>query len=243
MRSASIAWCAASSSARRHAGAARRGRSCGKTSASHRRRRREIEAGLPAAEQLEIDLGQEPAIDLGAVLVADRQVDREAAAQRVEAGRRAREAAARQRRACRQRGRRAAGRPSRASSALRKARSNSALWMTSRSPPIKASSSSAIAANGGWLGEELGGDAVHRERFLRHVALGIDVAVEFAPGRDVVHQLDAGDLDDAMPVIRVEPGGFGVEHDLAHHRLLATGSPRYRRRRTQARRLRRGPFP
>ena len=57
---------------------------------------------------------------------------------------------------------------------------------------------------------------MHRERLRRHVALGIDVAVEFAPGRDVVHQLDAGDLDDAMAVIRVEPGGFGIDHDLAH---------------------------
>src|SRR5204863_938824 len=50
-------------------------------------------------------------------------------------------------------------------------------------------------------------------------AVRIDIAVEFPPGRDVVHQLDAGDLNDAMPLIRVEPGRFGVYDDLAHLRL------------------------
>ena len=68
-------------------------------------------------------------------------------------------------------------------------------------------------------GEEFRSDPVDRERILRHVALGIDIAVKFSPGRDVVHQLDAGNLDDAMTLRRVEPRGLGVQHDLAHHRL------------------------
>src|SRR5207245_7427254 len=55
-----------------------------------------IEPGLSAAQQLDIDLGQETAIDIGAVLLADREIDRKTAAQRIEAGRRAREAAARE---------------------------------------------------------------------------------------------------------------------------------------------------
>ena len=50
-------------------------------------------------------------------------------------------------------------------------------------------------------------------------ALGIDVAVEHTAGRHVVHQLDAGDLDDAMAVVGIEAGGLGVEHDLAHARF------------------------
>ena len=45
--------------------------------------------------------------------------------------------------------------------------------------------------------------------------------MKIAPGRDVVEQLDAGDLDDAMAGCRIEPGGFGVDHDLAHY----TASP------------------
>ena len=76
------------------------------------------------------------------------------------------------------------------------------------------------------LGKELGGEPVHGKRLLRHVALGIDVAVEFAPGRDVVHQLDAGDLDDAVPVCRVEPGRLGVDHDLAHRLPSSAPVPR-----------------
>ena len=46
-------------------------------------------------------------------------------------------------------GQASADRPRRASSALMKARSNSALWMTSRSPATNVASSSAMSANGG----------------------------------------------------------------------------------------------
>ena len=49
------------------------------------------------------------------------------------------------------------------------------------------------------------------------IPVGIDVAVEAAPGRDVVLDLDAGDFDDQMARFLVESGGFGVEADLAGH--------------------------
>src|SRR6185437_60833 len=69
----------------------------------------------------------------------------------------------------------------------------------------------------GWmLREELGGDAVHLFGFRRDIALRIDVAMEGATGRQVIEQLDAGDLDDTMSLGRLQPGGFGVEDDLAH---------------------------
>src|SRR3984957_1924554 len=55
----------------------------------------EFEAGLPAADQFEIDLGGELAVELGAVLLASREVDVVAPAQRVEAGRRSWKALAR----------------------------------------------------------------------------------------------------------------------------------------------------
>src|SRR6185437_10928972 len=45
----------------------------------------EIEAGLAAADQLEIDRGEQLAIELGAVLGALAEIDAEAAAQRIEA--------------------------------------------------------------------------------------------------------------------------------------------------------------
>ena len=40
--------------------------------------------------------------------------------------------------------------------------------------------------------------------------------MKLAPGRDVVDEFDAGDLDYAVTLARVEAGGFGIEHDFAH---------------------------
>src|SRR4029077_8613824 len=53
----------------------------------------------------------------------------------------------------------------------------------------------------------------------RDIALRVDIAVQPAAGRHVVDQLKRGDLDDPMSVLRVEPGGFGVDHTLAHDLL------------------------
>jgi hypothetical protein len=54
-----------------------------------------------------------------------------------------------------------------------------------------------------------------RESLFGHVAFGIDVAVKFAAGRDMVDKLDAGNLDDAMAFGWIQTGRFGVEHDFA----------------------------
>src|SRR5204862_1532332 len=65
-------------------------------------------------------------------------------------------------------------------------------------------------------GEKLVLDAVHLERAAIDFALGVDVAVE-AVGRDTpVHELDAAELDDAMPCCGLEPSSFRVENDLTH---------------------------
>src|SRR6185312_10831396 len=56
----------------------------------------EIEAGLAAADQLEIDRGKQLAIELGAVLGALAEIDAEAAAERIQAELRAGKAALRQ---------------------------------------------------------------------------------------------------------------------------------------------------
>ncbi len=63
--------------------------------------------------------------------------------------------------------------------------------------------------------QKLCGDAMDRESLFGHVALGIDVTVKFSAGRDVMDELDAGDLDDAMAFARIQTGRFGVEHDFA----------------------------
>jgi hypothetical protein len=44
-------------------------------------------------------------------------------------------------------------------------------------------------------GEELAREAMHREGFRRHIALGVDVAVKCLPRRHAVEDLDAADLD------------------------------------------------
>ncbi len=51
---------------------------------------------------------------------------------------------------------------------------------------------------------------------------GLDIAVEEPAGRRMIDQLHARrSLDDAMPRNRIEPGGLGVEDDLAHGRHFA----------------------
>ena len=95
--------------------------------------------------------------------------------------------------------------------------SKAALWATRWASPMKSRKPSATSAKRGLSRRNSVGQAVHRDRALRHVALGIDVDVEGAAGRQVVHQLDAADLDQPVAAQRVEPGRLGVEDDLAHH--------------------------
>ena len=59
-------------------------------------------------------------------------------------------------------------------------------------------------------------EAMHLHGIDRVRPLGIEVAVEAPPGRDVVDQLDAADLDDAVAGFRVEAGSLGIEDDFAH---------------------------
>ena len=66
------------------------------------------------------------------------------------------------------------------------------------------------------LGQEFLAQAVNAEGFFRHVALGVDVDVIVPPGRDVIDQFDARDLDHAIAALGVEAGGFRIENDFAH---------------------------
>ena len=64
--------------------------------------------------------------------------------------------------------------------------------------------------------EVAAGDAVHGERAVVDVALGIQVAMKGAPARAAVDELDAADLDDTMIELGLEAGGLGVKDDLSH---------------------------
>ena len=59
-------------------------------------------------------------------------------------------------------------------------------------------------------------DAVHRERAVLDLALGIQVAVEGAPRGPPVQQLHAADLDDTVIELGLEACGLGVQNDLSH---------------------------
>ncbi|CAM2158074.1 hypothetical protein PT2222_40072 [Paraburkholderia tropica] len=66
------------------------------------------------------------------------------------------------------------------------------------------------------VGEEFGGQAVHRERAGVAVAFRVDVEVQVVAREPAVHELDAADFDDAVARAGVQAGGFGIENDLAH---------------------------
>ena len=45
---------------------------------------------------------------------------------------------------------------------------------------------------------------------------GIEIPMPVSAGGDVIDQFDAGELDNAVAVLRVEPGRLGVEDKFAH---------------------------
>src|SRR5262249_13641896 len=71
-----------------------------------------------------------------------------------------------------------------------------------------------------WLtSEKFSRQAMDGEGVLRHVALGIDIAMKTTSGRDVVNEFDAGNFNDTMSLARVETRCFGIQDDLAHQLL------------------------
>ncbi len=67
------------------------------------------------------------------------------------------------------------------------------------------------------VGEKRGAQPVHGFGLGRHVAFGVDVSWKVRPVGMWLTSSTAADLDDAVAAQRVETGGLGVEHDLAHH--------------------------
>ncbi len=69
----------------------------------------------------------------------------------------------------------------------------------------------------GLVGQELDRHPVHRLGARLDVAFGVDVAMEGAPRGDEVVEFHTGQLDQPVARTEVEPGGLGVEDDLARH--------------------------
>ena len=68
--------------------------------------------------------------------------------------------------------------------------------------------------------EEFGGEAVHLHRARIDLAIRTQVAVELPARAPPIDELDRPDLDDAVTLLGLEAGGFGVEDDLAHGKGL-----------------------
>ena len=66
-------------------------------------------------------------------------------------------------------------------------------------------------------GHVAGGDAVDAGDLLRDVALGVDQGMEMPTGRQVVDQLQRGDLDHPVALHPFQAGGFRVEQDGPGH--------------------------
>src|SRR5581483_6799064 len=74
------------------------------------------------------------------------------------------------------------------------------------------------------LALELGArDAVHSERALVDVALGIQIAMKAPAGRAPIDELDAADLDDPMSEAGLETRRFRIEDDLPHGFAILAG--------------------
>jgi len=67
--------------------------------------------------------------------------------------------------------------------------------------------------------QEGGRQAVHLLGLGRHVALGVDIDVEAAPGGQIVLDLQARQFHQPVAQVRLEARGFSVEDDLARHGL------------------------
>jgi hypothetical protein len=64
--------------------------------------------------------------------------------------------------------------------------------------------------------ERLLADAVHGEGCRIDMPIRAYVLVEMPTGQSPILELDTADLDDAMPLLGLETGRFGVKNDLTH---------------------------
>src|SRR5258708_7435415 len=175
----------------------------------------EFEAGLSAADQLEIDGGEQLAVEQRAVLGPGREIDLEAPAQRIEAGLRAGIAPAGERKRILDL---AAQNLLAEPAQLGIDEFEVELRIVDDQPSVADEGQKFIhdRGKGRMLGEELRRQPMDGIGLLRHLAFGIDVAVKDAPARHVIDELDAADLDDAMAVGGVESRRLSIEHDLTH---------------------------
>ena len=179
------------------------------------RRGNKIEVGLPPPEQFKIDSREQAAIDLCPVLDTIGEVNGETPAQRIEARRGTWKAPPRQRQRVDKPGSDRFALNAR-QFRIEKCQVEFGVMNDQRVRPDECEK---FIQNGGKQrlpSEKLSGQAMNGESIHRHVALGIDVAVKPASGRDMVNEFDACDLDNAMAFAWIQAGRFGVQNDFTH---------------------------
>ena len=64
--------------------------------------------------------------------------------------------------------------------------------------------------------QEITRDAVHLERPVVDLPIRLQIVMKPSVGQAAIHQLDAADLDDSVPLLRVETRRFRIEDHLPH---------------------------
>ena len=182
------------------------------------RRLLQAERRLAAAGELQVDVGEQLGVEQGAVLLAHGPVDPEALAERIQARRRARILAARDDQRVHRPLRRDRGSFDALQLGVEEAEVEGRV--VHHEPGIADEFQDRVRLLGEalLLREEVAGEPVHPLGAFRHVALGIEIALEAAARGDVVDELDRADLDDPVARRGVQAGGLGIEHDFTHHR-------------------------
>ena len=66
------------------------------------------------------------------------------------------------------------------------------------------------------VGKKFIGDAMHVDGAWIDFAIRIDIPARVIAGQSTTHEFNATDLDNAVAVLRLQPGGFRIQYDLAH---------------------------
>lgn len=66
------------------------------------------------------------------------------------------------------------------------------------------------------VGQELVGDAMHFDCGSIDLPIGLKVDMKIVAGELPLDQLDAADLDNAVPLRRLQAGGLCIQYDLSH---------------------------
>ena len=177
---------------------------------------RQRKIGLPAANKLEIHIGENFRIEQRAVQRARRIVDSEPAAQRIQRGRRPRKAFARNRQRIQRLFPRQLGEAHPLQLGIQEFHVKRGIVDHQLGVAHEIQEFLPDLREYRLVLQKVDGQPVHLERLLRHVAFRVDVLMIGAPGGDMVQQLDSADFHDPIALFRVESRRFRIKYDFTH---------------------------